>query len=138
MSGNNINFYDLNKRDKIISISGFESFNLNPGKKFCKANNELLMVCGTNNIFLVDCLAHQLITKLQCEGIIGLYKLSNNSIFSGQNNGDIRQWKCNGRDIKLSSYKKEAHNSYTMSIFRLNNIIISGDRHGNIKFWELK
>ena len=95
LSGNNINFYDLNKRDKICSISGFESFNLNPGKKFCKAKDELILVCGTNNIFLVDYLAHQLISKIECEGIIGLYKLSNNFIFSGQNNGDIKEWKCN-------------------------------------------
>lgn len=51
LSGNNINFYDLNKRDKICSISGFESFNLNPGKKFCKANEQLLLVCGNKNFF---------------------------------------------------------------------------------------
>ena len=50
-SGNNINFYDLNKKDKIFSLSGFESVYLNPGKKFCKANDELLLVCGYNNIF---------------------------------------------------------------------------------------
>ena len=138
LSGNNINFYDLNKRDKIFSICGFESFNLNPGKKFCKANDELLLVCGSNNIFLVDYLAHQLISKIECEWVIGLYKLSNNFIFSGQDNGDIKEWKCNGRVLKLYSYKRAAHNSNTISIFRLNNIIISGDGSGNIKFWELK
>ena len=128
----------MNKRDKIYSISGFEAFNLNPGKKFCKANDELLLVCGSNNIFLVDYLAHQLINKIECEGIIGLYKLSNNFIFSGENNGDIKQWKCNGKNTKLYSYKKAAHNSYSMIIFRLNNIFISGDDIGYIKIWELK
>ena len=138
LSGNNINFFDLNKRDKIYSISGFESFNLNPGKKFCKANDELLLVCGTNNIFLVDYQAHQLISKLECEGIIGLYKISNNYIFSGQNNGDIKQWQSNGREIKLYSYKKAAHNSYVMSIFNLGNLMISGDNEGSIKLWEFK
>ena len=138
LSGNDLNFYDLNKRDKISSISGFESFNLNPGKKFCNANDELLLVCGTNNIFLVDHLAHQLISKIECKSIIGLYKLSNNFIFSGQTNGDIRQWQYNGRDIKLYSYKKAAHNENIMSIFRLNNVIISGGSAGNIKFWEMK
>ena len=50
LSSTNVNFYDLNKRDKIYSISGFESFNLNPGRKFCKANDELLLVCGTNTL----------------------------------------------------------------------------------------
>ena len=138
LSGNNINFYDLNKRDKIYSISGFESFNLNPGKKFCKANDQLLLVCGTNNIFLVDYFSHQLISKIECGFIIGLYRLSNNCIFSGQDNGDIRQWQCNGREIKLYSYKKAAHNANLMSIFRLYNRIISGDRIGNIKFWDFK
>ena len=44
LSSTNVNFYDLSKRDKIHSISGFESFNLNPGRKFCKANGELLLV----------------------------------------------------------------------------------------------
>lgn len=54
LSGNNINFFDLNKRDKITSISGFESFHGSPGRKFCKVNEELLLVCGSQNIFLVD------------------------------------------------------------------------------------
>ena len=138
LSGNNINFFDLNKRDKIYSISGFESFNLNPGKKFCKANDELLLVCGSNNLFLVDYQAHQLISKLECKDIIGLYKISNNYIFSGQINGDIKQWQSNGRDIKLYSYKKAAHNSWAMSIFNLGNLIISGDDKGSIKLWEFK
>jgi len=44
----------LNKRDKITSISGFESFNGSPGRKFCKVNEELLLACGSQNIFLVD------------------------------------------------------------------------------------
>ena len=50
----NINFYDLDKRKKINTISGFEPFNLNSGKKFCVANEEILFVCGTQNIFLVN------------------------------------------------------------------------------------
>lgn len=50
LSSTNVNFYDLNKRDKIYSISGFESFYGNYGIKFCKANDELLLVCGTNTL----------------------------------------------------------------------------------------
>ena len=42
LSSTNVNFYDLNKRDKLYSISGFESFNGNIGRKFCKANNKLI------------------------------------------------------------------------------------------------
>ena len=138
LSGNNINFYDLNKRDKINGISGFESDYLNPGKKFCKANDELLLVCGSNNIFLVDYQAYQLISKINCEYIVSLYKLSNNFVLSGQYNGDIKQWQCSGRDTKLFSYKNGAMSSAVMSIFKLNNIIISGDRNGEFKFWEFK
>ena len=138
LSGNNINFYDLNKRDKINSISGFESFHLNPGKKFCLANDELLFVCGCNNIFLVDYKAYQLINKIGCEYIVTLYKISDNFIVSGQDNGDIRQWQCNGRDIKLYSYKKAAHNTNVDYIFNLNKILLSGDGSGNLKVWELK
>ena len=138
LSGNNINFYDLNKRDKINSISGFEGHNFNPGKKFCLVNHELLLFCGSDNIFLVDYKAYQLINKIACEKIITLYKLSSNCIFSGQENGDIKQWQCNGRDTKLYSYKKEAHTNFICLIFRLNNQIFTGDNFGNIKFWDLK
>ena len=137
LSGNNINFYDLNKRDKINSISGFEPFHGNPGKKFCLVNDELLIVCGSNNMFLVDYKAYQLINKIGCKCITTLYKLSNNFILSRQRN-DINQWQCNGRDAKLYSYKKAAHKSEVYSIFYLNNILFSGDEEGNIKFWELK
>jgi len=138
LSGNNINFYDLNKRDKTHSIAGFESFYLNPGKKFCKANDELLLACGINNIFLVDYQAYQLINKIDCQNIVTLYKLSNNFVLSGQYNGDIKQWQHNRRDIKLFSYKNGALSSSVMLIFKLNNIIISGDRNGEFKFWEFQ
>ena len=138
LSGNNANFYDLNKRDKICSISGFESFNLNPGKKFCKANEELLLVCGNQHIFLVDYNEYKLIGKINCAGIITTYKSSNNIIFSGQDNGQINQWKCNGKELKLYSYKNKAHNKGVFSMFILNNIFISGDNAGSLKIWELK
>ena len=138
LSGNNINFFDLNKRDKIFSISGFESFYLNPGRKFCKVNEELLLVCGNNNLFLVDLKAYQLINKIGCSNIVTLYKISNEFILSGQGNGDIKQWKCNGRETKLFSYKNGGHPSGLCSIFKLNNILISGGFQGDIKVWEFK
>ena len=138
LSANNINFYDLNKRDKTHSISDFESFYLNPGKKFCKANDELLLVCGKNNIFLVDYQAYQLINKIDCQNTVTLYKLSSNFVLSGQENGDIKQWQCNGRDIKLFSYKKGDISSTVTSIFKLNNIIILGNKNGELKFFEFQ
>ena len=135
LSSKNLNFYDLNKRDKIYSISGFESFNLNPGRKFCKANDELLLVCGSNNIFLVDIKSYQLISKIECQNIVTLYKISNDFILSGQSNGDIKQWQCIGRETKLSSYKNKGNNSPVTAFLKLNEIILSGDKAGNIKFW---
>ena len=135
LSSTNVNFYDLNKRDKIHSISGFESFNLNPGRKFCKANDELLLVCGYNNIFLVDIKSYQLISKIECKKIVTLYKISNDFILSGQSIGDIKQWQCIGRETKLSSYKNKGNNSPVTAFLKLNEIILSGDGAGNIKFW---
>ena len=61
LSGNNINFFDLNKRNKINSISVLNHIYLIQLKNFCKANNGLLFVCGNKNIFLVDYQAYQLI-----------------------------------------------------------------------------
>ena len=135
LSSTNVNFYDLNKRDKIYSISGFESFNLNPGRKFCKANDELLLVCGSNNIFLVDIKSYQLISKIECQKIVTLYKISNDFILSGQSNGDIKQWQCIGRETKLSSYKNKGNDSPVTAFLKLNEIILSGDGAGNIKIW---
>lgn len=137
LSGTNINFYDLNKRDKIYSISGLESFYLNPGLKFCKANDELLLVCGTNNIFLVDIKSYQIISKIECNYVVTLFKISKDFILSGQGNGDIKQWQINGREVKLFSYKNKGHSSNAVtSFFKLNDVILSGDQSGNIKFWK--
>ena len=135
LSSTNVNFYDLNKRDKIYSISGFEPLNLNPGRKFCKANDELLLVCGSNNIFLVDIKSYQLISKIECQKIVTLYKISNDFILSGQSYGDIKQWQCIGRETKLSSYKNKGNNSDVTAFLKLNEIILSGDEAGNIKIW---
>ena len=136
LSGNNINFYDLNKRDKIHSISGFESFYGNPGRKFCIANEELLLVCGSSFIFLVDCQAYQLISKIECKYICSLYQISNNFVLSGHN-GFINQWQCNGRDVKLYSYKNQIDSGNVFAIFQLDNTIISGSSEGVMKFWTV-
>jgi len=138
LSGKIINFYDINKRIKINSLSGFEPFNLNPGIKFCVANDELLFVCGSQNIFLVNYQAYQLICRIECKGIITLYKLPNNFILSGQYNGDIILWKCNGGYAKLYSNKKAIQNIPVISLLKVNNLLFSGDRDGNIKYLELK
>ena len=135
LSSTNVNFYDLNKRDKIYSISGFESFYGNYGIKFCKANDELLLVCGTNNIFLVDIKSYQIISNIECCYIEILYKVSNDFILSGQSNGDIKQWQCIGRETKLFSYKNKGNNSHVTAFLKLNEIILSGDGAGNIKIW---
>ena len=138
LSGTIINFYDLNKRKKINSISGFEPFNLNPGKKFCVVNDEILFVCGNQNIFMVNYQTYQLVCKIECKGIITLYKLSNNFIFSGEYNGDIKQWKCKGGYAKLYSCKKAIQNIPVLSLLNVNNLLISGDRDGNLKYLEFK
>ena len=136
LSGNNINFYDLNKRDKIHSISGFEPFNWNPGKKFCKANEELLLVCGNSSLFLVDSQAYQLISKIESKPTLTLYKISNDFVLSGHD-GYIKQWQCNGRDVKLYSYKNQIDSGRVFAIFKLNNTIISGSSEGVMKFWTV-
>ena len=138
LSKYNLNFYDLNKRDKIYSLSGFESFYANPGRKFCKVNDKILLVCGSNNLFLVDIQAYQLIKQVECQRISTLCKVSDDFVLSGQYCGDIKQWEVDGRVIKLYSYKNKAHQGEVYEIFKLNNFIISGCSKGEMKFWEFK
>ena len=87
---------------------------------------------------MVDILAYQLINKIECQFIVTLYKVSNNFVFSGQSNGDIKQWDCVGRDVKLYSYKNQGHSPSVVAIFRFNDIIVSGGSGGDLKFWEYK
>ena len=83
-------------------------------------NDELLLVCGTNNLFLVDIKAYQLINKIGCDDVITLYKISDKYVLSGHDNGLIKQWECNGRDTKLFSYKSSAHASnYVLQYLKL-------------------
>ena len=65
-----------------------------------------------------------------------LYKISNDFVLSGQENRDIKQWQFIGREIKLFSYKNKGYSLYIMAFFKLNDILLSGDQLGNIKFWE--
>ncbi len=53
-----IYFFDLNKRERIKSISGFEFNSYNVGKKFCKVNDELLLIYGKKNLYIVDILSY--------------------------------------------------------------------------------
>ena len=52
-------------------------------------------------------------------------------------NGDIKQWKCNGREVTLYSYKKDAHIGRNItSMFLLSYLFMSADNSGAIKIWK--
>ena len=59
-------------------------------------------------------------------------------ILSGQSIGDIKQWQYIGREIKLFSYKNKGNNPDVSAFVKLNEIILSWDGTGNIKFWGYK
>ena len=89
-----IQFFELNTRKlkEIININ--RDIHWTPCNLLCMMNERCLCVGGANKITIIDVYNKNIISEIEESGVHRcLYKLNDNILLTGKNNGDITQWK---------------------------------------------
>ena len=131
-----IQFFELNTRKlkEIININ--RDIHWTPSNLLCMMNERCLCVGGANKITIIDVYNKNIISEVEESGAhICLYKLNDNILLTGKNNGDITQWRINGNNLTFVNKKEKAHQSDINEIIRFNNSIISCSYDYSIKIW---
>ena len=131
-----IQFFELNTRKlkEIININ--RDIHWTPNNLLCMMNERCLCVGGANKITIIDVYNKNIISEVEESGAhICLYKLNDNILLTGKNNGDITQWRINGNNLTFVNKKEKAHQNNINEIIRFNNSIISCSYDHSIKIW---
>ena len=133
---NIINFWDLNKKQKIKTIDSIEIFG-NYGNKFSLLNENILLY-GSDSIYVIDLINFNIINNFSTDFYSNSLLVLNNNIFSVHNNGNIYQWKFENNKLIIVNEKIKAHQNKILNIIKYNeNILITSDSQGLIKIWYL-
>ena len=131
-----IQFFELNTRKlkEIININ--RDIHWSPSNLLCMMNERCLCVGGKNKITIIDVYNKNIISEVEENGNHRcLYKLNDNILLTGKNNGDITQWRINGNNLTFVNKKEKAHQNHINEIIRFNNSIISCSYDHSIKIW---
>jgi len=129
-------FYDIDERKIKSSIYNISMSGYSP---FIMISGDLLFISGKNKISIININYYELIREIEVHNsdwINGACILNKNILFTGDEEGIIREWKIEEDNLTLISKKDNAHNS---SIYTLLNIgnghIASVDKDNLIKIW---
>ena len=133
---NKIQFFDLNSRKlkEIININRNIYYYLQD--LLCMINDKCLCVGGQDKISLIDVYQKNIIKEIEDKGVhICLFKLNDNILLSGKDNGDITQWKISQTNLTLVHKKEKSHESCIYQMIHFDKLIISCSADNSIKIW---
>lgn len=132
-----VHFYDLNERKIKASIG---EMNITGAEPFNMITENLLIIGGYNEIYIIDVNRHQLIRAIDVPDaglIFGFCEIKEGMFLTGGEDSTIRQWKIEGENINLFSKKEEADESVISGLIQLGDgkiASLSGDE--SIKIWK--
>ena len=131
-----IQFFELDSRKlkEIININ--RDIHWVPFNLLCMMNERCLCVGGRGKITLIDVYNKNIIREIEETGVhFCLYKLNDNILLIGKDNGDITQWKINENNLTFVCKKEKAHQDYINEIITFNNLVVSCSSDKSIKVW---
>ena len=106
---------------------------------FIMISKELLLIPGINKISIININEYNIIKIIDVpnsNSIIGVCMLNENILFTGDENGIIREWKIEGDNLILISQKENSHNGKIYALINIGNEhIASGSVDQLIKIW---
>ena len=133
---NKIQFFDLNSRKlkEIININ--RNIHYRKQDLLCMINDKCLCVGGQDKISLIDVYQKNIIREIEDKGVHNcLFKLNDNILLSGKDNGDITQWKISQTNLTLVHKKEKSHESCINQMIHFDKLIISCSDDYSIKIW---
>jgi len=108
---------------------------------FFMISKNLLIISGKNKISIINISYYELIREIKVSnsGWINVAcMLNKNILFTGDEEGIIREWKIEEDNLILISKKENAHNNSIYTLLNIGNgYIASGSRNPSIKIWKL-
>ena len=130
-----IQFFEIDTKEfkEIINIK--RDIHYPPSNLLCMMNERCLCVGGKNKITIIDVYNKNIISEVEERGVHRcLYKLNDNILLTGNNNGDIIEWKINGNNLLFVKKKENVHQHFICQIIGFNNdFIISCSEDYSIK-----
>ena len=133
---NKIQFFELNSRKlkEIININ--RDIRWSYDNLLCMMNERYLCVGGQNTITIIDVYQKNIIREIEDKGFHNcLFKLNDNILLSGKDNGDITQWKISQTNLTLVHKKEKSHESIIYQMIHFDKLIISCSDDYSIKIW---
>ena len=139
---NSISFFDLNNRKKINNIKNLDINKTFFGNHLCLINKNILLICGTIFLYLIDINNYQIINEIKSNFNLSLCLLNNFNLYENYNNylliidnKYIKQYKIVNNNIELMSSK--INKFYDNIVIQFNNdTIISGGIKKLIHIWK--
>ena len=129
-------FFDINDKSSSKTISNIDLTGWN--NSLLKFNDNILIVGGHNYIYVIDTSKYELVTKHELKGNIWtMCKLSEFSVLSGDNYGNLIQWKISSNKIKLYSKMENVHDKIITSVVNLGENKIASCDGDRIKIYNL-
>jgi len=138
-NNNIIIFYDLNSNKKLNTFNNIEVNDWTGYKRFCLINDNKLLYSCKNEIHFFDINKYKYIKNINTiDRNNTLFKLNDNYLLTGSEEGNIIQYKINNNDIEEISFKRGCHIDKTNNFAFLNNeFILSSGYEGTVKIWSL-
>ena len=129
-------FFDINDESSSKTVSNIDLTGWN--NSLLKFNDNILIVGGHNYIYVIDTSKYELVTKHELKGNIWtMCKLSEFSVLSGDNYGNLIQWKISSNKIKLYSKMENVHDKIITSVVNLGENKIASCDGDRIKIYNL-
>ena len=133
-----ITFYDIREKKLKTTISNISKRNYTD-EWLIILNKNILAVPGDNQITIINIDKYKQVKIIKVPDsswILGSCKINENTLFTGERNLSIRQWKIEEDNLILVSKKDNAHNGDINTLVNLGNgHFASGSDGGIIKIW---
>ena len=131
-----LNFYDLFEKKNINEICNLIIYGNNC---FNMITKDLLLVTEYEKLYIINVNQYNLVRIINVPDSSYIHiscLINKNIVLTGEMNGNIKQWKIEGDNLKLISTKEKAHDYTILSLIKLGDgHIISGSADGIIKIW---
>ena len=129
-------FYDLFEKKNIKEIYNLIIYGNNC---FNMITKDLLLVTEYEKLYIINVNQYNLVRIIRAPDSSYFHiscLIDKNIVLTGDMNGNIKQWKIEGDNLKLISTKEKAHDYSIRSLIKLaDGHIISGSDDGIIKIW---